>query len=61
MELNKWVKAERSSNNGQCVEVMKTTAGYLIRDSKDPQGPVLAFTADEFAAFTHGASNGEFA
>lgn len=32
----------------------------LMRDSKDPDGPVLAFTAAEIAAFFNGVRNGEF-
>jgi hypothetical protein len=31
-----------------------------VRDSKDPQGPVLRFTPDEWRAFLGGARHGEF-
>jgi hypothetical protein len=31
-----------------------------VRDSKDPQGPVLLFTPDEWRAFVGGVRNGEF-
>jgi hypothetical protein len=31
-----------------------------LRDSKDPNGPVLRFTPDEWQAFLGGARNGEF-
>ncbi len=31
-----------------------------IRDSKDPDGPALVFTADEWRAFVSGARAGEF-
>ena len=46
---------------GNCVEV-----GYghgntvLVRDSKDPNSPVLRFTAREWRAFLAGVANGEF-
>lgn len=33
---------------------------YLVRDSKDPDGPTLAFTAAEWAAFIAGVKDGEF-
>jgi Domain of unknown function (DUF397) len=31
-----------------------------VRDSKNPGGPVLRFTPDEWRAFIGGARNGEF-
>ena len=37
--------------NGDAVEV---------RDSKDPDGPVLRFTSAELAAWIDGATKGEF-
>jgi hypothetical protein len=38
-------------NGGECVEV--ATAGpVLIRDTADRSGPVLAFTAEAWRAFT---------
>lgn len=37
-----WRKSSRSSANSNCVEVANTLA--LVRDSKNPAGPVL--TAD---------------
>jgi hypothetical protein len=33
---------------------------YLMRDSDDPDGPVLAFTAAEWEAFVAGVKDGEF-
>ena len=32
----------------------------LVRDSKNPDGPVLTFTPDEWQAFLTGAQAGEF-
>ena len=55
-----WLKAESSSHNGQCVEIASTTGKVAIRDSKDPDGPILIYTLTEFAAFLDGAHNGEF-
>ena len=57
---------------GGCVEVSATadTASvlhkadqdllYLLRDSKDPKGPKLAFTTREWDAFIAGVKDGEF-
>jgi Domain of unknown function (DUF397) len=32
----------------------------LIRDAKDPNGPVLTFTHSEWASFAHAVRDGEF-
>lgn len=55
-----WVKAQYSGSNGQCVEIASAADKIAIRDSKDPGGPILVYTAGEFNAFLHGAKNGEF-
>jgi hypothetical protein len=43
-----------------CVEISFHTDAVLVRDSKDPEGPVLKFTAQEWHAFLTGVSAGEF-
>jgi uncharacterized protein DUF397 len=55
-----WVKAQSSSHNGQCIEIAETAGRIAIRDSKDPDGPILIYTPGEFGAFLNGARNGEF-
>lgn len=55
-----WRKAQRSVNNGQCVELARSGSMIAIRDSKNPVGPILMYTHAEWAAFLHGAKNGEF-
>ncbi|MFG2165440.1 DUF397 domain-containing protein [Micromonospora chersina] len=41
----RWRKSIRSANEGNCVEVADNLPGVvLVRDSKDPSGPTLAFT-----------------
>ena len=56
-----WRKASASTSNGNCVEVAPVPGGGVaVRDSKDPQGPILRFTAAEWAAFAEGMAAGEF-
>lgn len=55
-----WHKSARSGANGNCVEIARLTEAVAVRDSKDPNGPVLIFTAGEWAAFVQGAKLGEF-
>lgn len=60
-KIMNWRKARKSASNGACVEVAHTADGRIcVRDSKDPSGPVLAFTMVEWAAFVVGVKNGEF-
>jgi hypothetical protein len=49
-----WRKASYSGDNGgNCVEVARNLPGVVaVRDSKDPAGPALVFSQDEWAAFT---------
>lgn len=46
--------------NGTCVEVAFLANLVLMRDSKDSDGPVLAFTRAEFAEFKTGLLRGDF-
>jgi hypothetical protein len=49
-----WTKSTRSgTNDGQCVEVRQLTqaAPVEVRDSKDPSGPILAFSPAAWSAF----------
>lgn len=56
-----WLKSSLSFSNSNCVEVASLPAGEVgVRDSKDPEGPVLRFTPGEWHAFLGGARNGEF-
>ena len=48
------------SDGMQCVEVAAIDGGIAVRDSKDPDGPVLHFTHGEMLAFLQGAKAGEF-
>jgi Domain of unknown function (DUF397) len=67
-----WRRASHCGTGRYCVEVTVTTDTsrwphkadaeklYLMRDSKKPDGPVLAFTPEEWEAFTLGVKDGEF-
>jgi hypothetical protein len=57
-----WVKSSRSGpTGGNCVEVAALTDGQVaMRNSRDPDGPVLVFTRAEWDAFLLGARDGEF-
>jgi len=55
-----WRKAQRSVGNGACVELAPVNGMVAMRDSKDPDSPVLMYTAAEWDAFLHGAKAGEF-
>ena len=47
-----WRKSSYSgSNGGACVEVGTAGLVVAVRDSKDPDGPLLAFAADTWQAF----------
>ncbi|PTA43379.1 DUF397 domain-containing protein [Micromonospora sp. RP3T] len=47
-----WRTSTRSSAQGNCVEVADNLPGVVaVRDSKDRQGPVLAFTPRSWQAF----------
>ncbi len=56
-----WVKSSLSFSNGNCVEVAELPGGSVgVRHSKDPGGPVLTFTRQEWDAFLGGVRLGEF-
>lgn len=47
-----WRKSSYSGDNGgACIEVGTAGRAVAVRDSKDPDGPLLAFAADTWKAF----------
>lgn len=60
VEVGVWRKASYSgSNGGGCVEVTRTAEVVVaVRDSKDPDGPRLAFTPDDRRAFLRQVKGG---
>jgi len=55
-----WRKARRSMANGNCVEVRPAYGAVAVRDSQNPGGLVLAYSAASWRAFTHAARLGRF-
>jgi Domain of unknown function (DUF397) len=48
-----WRRSSHSGANGDCVEIaLHEHALIAVRDSTDPGGPRLAFTARQWTAFT---------
>lgn len=56
-----WSKSTRSGAHcDNRVEVAFVGEAIAVRDSKDPHGTTLIFTAAEWDAFVGGAKDGEF-
>jgi hypothetical protein len=67
-----WRKSSYSNNGGSCVQIgvsddtsvvahkANSETLYLVRDSKNPDGRVLAFTPAEWGAFLVGLKNSDF-
>ncbi|MFF9070724.1 DUF397 domain-containing protein [Streptomyces sp. NPDC014735] len=53
-----WVKSSYSGSGGSCVEWapahVSATGVVPVRDSKNPNGPVLNTSVDAFASFVAG-------
>ncbi len=59
-----WVKSSYSNGNGGgCIEWapgFAATGAVPVRDSKDPDGPALTFTAEAWRAFVADVKTGAF-
>ncbi|MFF0307172.1 DUF397 domain-containing protein [Streptosporangium sp. NPDC004379] len=56
-----WRKSSQSAQQDNCVEVARLPGGgHAVRDSKDPDGPVLRFGGDGWRAFLEGVRAGAF-
>lgn len=62
MQIEEPIGWRRSSqcDTGTCVEAAEIAGIVAIRDSKNPQGPILRFTKQEWIAFVAGVRDGEF-
>lgn len=56
-----WHKSNTCAWSDACVEVAVLPDGTVgVRDSKDPEGPVLEFTGTEWSVFVAGVRSGQF-
>jgi hypothetical protein len=55
----RWRKSTRSGANG-CVEAAITPRLVAVRDSKDPDGPVLQFSRDAWRGFVASVRSSAF-
>ncbi|MBC6471062.1 DUF397 domain-containing protein [Actinomadura alba] len=46
-----WRRSRRSQEQGACVELAELPGVIAVRDSKNPEGPVLVFDADVWRVF----------
>lgn len=59
IEVGVWRKSTHSGGNGgECVEVASTAQPLVaVRDSKDPNGPKLAFAPSDWQSFIQRSRN----
>ena len=62
METGQQVQWRISSlcGNGGCVAVAKSDEGFMVRDSKVDDGPILNFTTQDWASFVTGVKADAF-
>jgi hypothetical protein len=51
----RWRKAVASLSNGECVEVASSMGRVAVRDSKNPDGEVLLYSAGAWRSFLYKA------
>ncbi|MGW1428881.1 DUF397 domain-containing protein [Streptomyces sp. NPDC002431] len=60
--LTGWRKSSYSgASNGECLEVVDGHASIPVRDSKNPTGPAILFTAHGWSAFVAAVKDDGFA
>ncbi|MFF4606851.1 DUF397 domain-containing protein [Streptomyces sp. NPDC001339] len=58
-DSTRWFKSSYSDNGGDCIEVATNVPGVVpVRDSKNPNGPALAFPASSWSAFVASVKGG---
>jgi hypothetical protein len=56
----RWKKSRRSNQSGSCVELALLRDGLAVRDSKNPDGPTLAFPGGIGAGFVEAVKAGRY-
>jgi hypothetical protein len=54
-----WVRSRRCDSSS-CVEAALVGDEIAVRNSQDPDGPVVVFSRDEWRAFLGGVQDGDF-
>ncbi|RBQ14014.1 DUF397 domain-containing protein [Spongiactinospora rosea] len=54
-----WRKSSYSTNGGDCIEIATSAPSVFVRDSKNPEGGILAFGQDEWRTFLARIKAGE--
>ncbi|MGH3899747.1 MAG: DUF397 domain-containing protein [Pseudonocardiaceae bacterium] len=54
-----WRTSSYSTSEANCVQVALGGPAIGVRDSKDPDGPVLAVPAGHWSAFLHSIATGD--
>jgi hypothetical protein len=55
-----WRKSSYSDAGNNCVEVARVAGGCAVRDSKNPDGGHMIFSADAWAAFVTEVKRGRY-
>lgn len=54
----RWRKSSHSGgDSGDCVEIAGLPGGVVVRDSKDPDAPMLIFGSADWRTFTRRVKN----
>jgi hypothetical protein len=55
-----WRKAKRSMNGGNCVQIASKTGIVVVRDSKNPDGITIPYSAGGWRSFVGATKMGNF-
>lgn len=56
-----WHKSSYSDGQSNCIEIAGLDGGRVaLRDSKNPSGPALVFSADAWRTFVSGVNAADF-
>jgi hypothetical protein len=60
LQVSGWRKARRSVATGECVEVAPVLGSIVVRDSMNPEGSILQYSAASWHSFLTAAKKGNF-